>query len=137
MRRQDKYPETKWFVFENVNPKNRITGDCAVRALTKALGIKYAEALGLLVNMSLKSGYSVADKKNIEKVLDAKGITKQKQPRHEDNTKFTGKEFCEKFNKGTYICSIGGHHVTVVVDGKIHDIWDCSDKTIGNYWIAG
>lgn len=134
MRRQDKYPETKWFCFENLNPKNRITGDCAVRALTKALGVEYEKALGMLVGMSLKSGYSVADKKNIEKVLDAKGITKQKQPRHKDNTKFTGKEFCEKFNKGTYICSIGGHHVTVVVDGKIYDIWDCSDKTIGNYW---
>ena len=56
------------------------------------------------------------------------------QPRHDDNTKYTGKQFCDKFNKGTYVCYIGGHHITVIIDGKIHDIFDCSDKTIGNFW---
>lgn len=27
MRRQDKYPDSKWFTYNNINPKNRITGD--------------------------------------------------------------------------------------------------------------
>ena len=40
MRRQDKYPETKWFIYDNVNPKNKITSDCVIRAITKAFEIE-------------------------------------------------------------------------------------------------
>ena len=133
MKRQEKYPETKWFVFENVNPTNRITGDCYVRAVTRATGKDYKEVLQTFFDISLNSGYSIGSTKCIELTLQHLGYTKQKQPKHRDNTKYTGKEFCEEFNKGVYICNIGGHHITVVIDGKIHDIWDCTEKTVGNY----
>lgn len=135
MRRQDKYPETKWFIYDNVNPKNKITSDCVIRAITRAFNIEYDKALDLLVDTCRKTGYAITDKKNYEKLFkDTYKLEMQKQPRHKNNTKYTGKEFCEEFNKGIYICKIGGHHITVIVNGKIHDIWDCSDKTIGNYW---
>ena len=134
MKRQEKYPETECFIFDNANPKGRLTSDCYVRALTIGLGKDYAEVLGFFVGTSLKYGYSVGSKQTIEKVLQHFGYKKQKQPKHSNNTKYTGKEFCSEFNTGAYICNIGGHHITVIVDGKIHDTWDCSNKTIGNYW---
>lgn len=134
MKRQDKYPETRWFVFDNANPKGKLTEDCYVRALARGLEEDYRSVLEALVDSCIKTGYSVGSRKNIEKVLEGFKCVKNKQPKHKDNTKYTGKEFCERFNKGTYICNIGGHHITVVIDGKIHDTWDCSNKTIGNYW---
>ena len=138
MRRQDKYPDSKWFTYHNINPKNRITGDCVIRALTGAfqavgMPVDYEFTLRQLVEVSLETGYSVCSKECVERYLKP-NFDKQKQPRKTDNTKYTGKEFCEKFSTGVYICFIGGHHVTVIINGKIHDIWDCSNKTIGNYW---
>lgn len=141
MKRQEKYPNTKWFEFFNANPKGRLTDDCVVRAMVKAIrpviGISYEGALKMLYESSLESGYSVNSKQNFSRVFKKFGFVKMNQPKHDDNTKLTGKEFCEKFNKGCYICIIGGHHITAVVDGKIYDTWDCTDKTVGNYWIIG
>lgn len=134
MKRQDKYPETKWFVFDNPNPKKKLTEDCYVRALTIGLEKEYKDVLQLLFDSCIKTGYSIGSKKNIEKVLESLGYGRNSQPKHADGTKYTGKQFCETFRKGTYICNIGGHHITVIVDGKIHDTWDCSNKCIGNYW---
>ena len=134
MKRQERYPETKWFVFDNPNPKGKLTEDCYVKALTIGLEKEYKDVLQFLFDSSIKTGYSIGSKKNIEKVLESLRYTRKNQPKHKDNSKYTGKEFCEEFNKGTYICNIGGHHVTVIVNGKIHDTWDCSNKCIGNYW---
>ena len=32
------------------------------------------------------------------------------------------------------VCTIGGHHVTCIIGGKVTDIWDCTGKFVGNYW---
>ena len=33
MNRKDKNPTTNWFLYNNVNPKNKINGDCVIRAI--------------------------------------------------------------------------------------------------------
>lgn len=137
--RQEKYPETKTFHYYNANPKNRITGDCVVRAICTALKKPYEEVYRELLESCLKSGYSIASKENYSKYLELQGWVKQKQPRKSDGTKYTGKEFCKKLaNKNqTYIAHIGGHHIVAIVDGKVNDIWDSTDGCIGNYWTNG
>jgi len=130
-----KIPEnTNYFIYENVNPHNRKTDDCYVRCLTKAFCIDYSVILGALVGISLKTGYAINSKQVIKEFMKQHGKEMLNQPRHADNTKYTGKQFCDMFKTGTYVCYIGGHHITVIIDGKIHDIWNCSGKTIGNYW---
>ena len=62
-----------------------------------------------------------------------------KQTRKPDNSKYTGKEFCLDIQGSPnpnkkYIATIGRHHIVAIVDGKINDTWDCSNKCIGNYW---
>ena len=37
MKREDKFKDTATFHYYNANPKNRITGDCAFRAISTAL----------------------------------------------------------------------------------------------------
>lgn len=133
--RRLKYTDTKWFTYENVNPKNRITSDCIVRAICRATDTEYEVVIERICDISTKYSIGLCDKKMVEKyMLNYPHVHKYKQIRKPDNTKITGKEFCDRFPVGRYVISIGGHHFSCVIDGKIHDIWDCSDKTVGNYW---
>lgn len=131
--RRQKYPDTDTFHFYNANPKNRMTGDCEVRAISTALNEDYNRVLMEMCEMTCETGYIFNDNKGEEKYLTSKGWKKHKQPRHSDNTKYTGKEFCKEF-KGTCIAHIGGNHVVCIKDGKVYDTWDSTDGCIGNYF---
>ena len=137
MSRQEKYKDTAYFTYYNANPKNRITGDCVIRALSVFLQKDYYDVYKELYDTSIKTGYMVNDKKNYERYLKDMGIEKQKQPRQADNTKYTGKEFIKEIARPgkRYFAHIGGHHVIAIKDGRIYDIWDSSNKSIGNYWV--
>lgn len=148
MRRQDKYPDTATYHYYNANPKNRITGDCVVRALTVALEKPYDEILMELVDIQLTQGYSATSKEAYSRLLANHGWEKQKQPRKIDNTKYTGKEFCEaQQNKTEFVDNIifsdrifahvGGNHVAAIINGKVWDIWNSTGDCIGNYWVKG
>lgn len=133
-RERVKYTETDTFKYKNVNPKNRITTDCIVRAVVFALGRDYNEVYKEMFELSIKTGYALNDKKLLEKYMKQLGIKKQNQPKKDNGKKYTGKEFAKTFCEGTYICFIGGHHASVCHFGKFYDIWDCTDKCIGTYY---
>lgn len=145
MKRQEKYPNTSTFHYYNANPKNKITGDCWCRAICTALEIPYNQVVMEMAELHCKTGKDCP----IDDYLKSKGWIKHKQPRKADNTKYTGKEFCQKLNSDIMgigikvIANIGGHHIVCIkedeVEGlyKIHDIWNSTEKCIGNYWIKG
>ena len=144
--RQSKFPDTMWFHYHNANPKHRITGDCVYRAVSEALGMSWQDAVRELAESAIKTGYSPASKENVDRFLAEHGWTKQKQPRHRDNTKYTGDEFCNALNQGIFnvkgdaiIAKIGGHHEVCIKDDghgfRVWDIWDSTDGCIGNWWI--
>lgn len=132
--RREKYPDTTTFTYYNANPKNRITCDCVARAICTAMDEPYIKVIKEMVEMSIETGYEYTDTKCIDKYLQSKGWKKMKQPRKQNNTKYTGKEFCKTF-KGTCVANIGGNHIVCIKDGKVHDIWDSTNKCIGNYWV--
>ena len=136
MRRADKYPETEVFHFYNKNPKGRINGDCVIRAVATFFDITWEECVCEMTECGLKRGLILNDRKNIKNYLASKGFSKQPQPRKPDGTKYTAGEFCRELAKKNkrYILSLAGHLV-VVVNGKLWDIWDCSDRCVGNYWV--
>lgn len=125
--------DTEYFQYKNLNPKNRKTDDCVVRAISEASGLTYEQVLMDLVDIQIKTGYAITDVRCYEKYLQSNGWVKHMQPRKSDNTKYTGKQFLRKFGD-LCIANIGGHHCTCIKNGKIIDIWDCSDGCIGNYW---
>jgi hypothetical protein len=135
--RREKYPDTKYFTYYNANPRNRITGDCVFRAFSFALGIPYNKCVMEMAETMCETGYSLNDKKGIERFLTKKGWIKHPQLRHPDGTKYTVKDFIDTHKTGTYILSMA-HHETVVKDGKNYDIWDCvrCGGVVGNYWTA-
>ena len=140
MKRQEKYPETSTFHFYNANPKNKLTTDCVIRAISTAMERPYNEVYEELFRFSLKCGYMLNDNKCYEKYLEAKGWRKNSQPRKDDKTKYTGKEFCEEIQTHRHwynpqiIAHIGGHHIVAIMYGKVNDTWDSTDGCIGNYW---
>ena len=136
MTRQEKYPETRTFHYYNANPKNRVTTDCVIRAISTATEIPYNRVVMEMAELQCKTGYDDGDVKLYELYLKQYGFVKHKQPRKADNTKYTGKDFCLKIAKKhvRYVANIGGHHVVAIVNGKVYDIWDSTGGCIGNYW---
>lgn len=141
-------------LFFKFHPKNKKTDDCVIRAIAKAINKTWEEVLTELYKISLKTGYMVNDDKCYNKYLESLGYKKQLQPRKADNTKYTGSEYCTYLsvnnpngNLGNIIAHIGGHHMTCIMPinsgdefncrYKILDIWNCSNKCIGNYWVKG
>lgn len=150
-QRRSKYPETDTFHYHNANPKNRITTDCIVRVISTATEIPYNKVVMELAEMQCSTGYDYGDAALIDKYLTSKGFTKNKQPRKEDNTKYTGKEFCYliqerlknpfRINRlgrikrlSRIVANIGGHHIVAIIDGKVNDIWNSTGGCIGNFW---
>lgn len=148
MKRQDKYPETRTFRYHNENPKNRLTTDCVIRAISTATKIPYNQVVIELASMQCATGYDMSDKKCIDVYLSSKGWKMHSQPRKADGTKYTGVEFCEEithrieFLGKAVIANIGGHHIVCIKETdsktglhKVHDTWDSTGGCIGNFWI--
>lgn len=152
MRRQDKYPDTDTFHFYNANPKGRITGDCAIRAIATATGIPYNDVVIGLAKIHCETGYEPTMGKGLDAYMKSIGWVKHPQPRKPDGTKFTGAQFChELWNIASWdsvLVNIGGHHMACIKEiecpndhikyrFKVHDIWNSTGRCIGNYWTKG
>lgn len=143
MKRTDRYPDTSTFHNFNANPKNRITGDCRIRAIAVACEVPYNKVVMDLARIQCETGYDQCTNQGIDILLKEYGWIKQKQPRKKDNTKYTGEEWCKLLQKDPFVviggarvvANIGGHHMVAIVDGKVWDTWDSTDGCIGNYWI--
>lgn len=113
------------FVQYNPNPKKRHTGDCTVRAISKALDISWETAYIDLVMYA----YDIGDMPSSNIVLNAylhdKGFSKHSIP---DNcpTCFSFEDFTREYPKGTYILCTGTH-VATVIDGLLYDSWNSSE----------
>lgn len=150
MNRQEKYPDTVAFHYFNANPKNKVmTGDCSIRALARAGGKDWDTVLDELVVIAHKKKSVPNDQKILEEWMYNNGFFKRNQPRKEDNTKYTGFEFCKYLDDnpvvGGYeiesvIAMIGAHHIVAIVQDatdcrfKINDTWDSSNRCIGKWY---
>lgn len=124
------------YVEFNNNPKGKKTTDCVLRAISFAMEKDYIETYKDMVEFSIKKGIFISDNKFSKTYLKSKNIETQKMPRRNDNTRYTVREFADEIaeNGKTYILSIA-HHLTVIKDKKLYDIWNCGHKSVGNYWI--
>ena len=136
-RRKQKYPDTECFHYHNQNPKKKITTDCVCRAISTATGIDYNQVVRELAEVQVATGYDFAETKCINYYLKSKGWEKQKCPKHSDNTRYTGKEFCSYLKKDhkNIIMNIGTEHISCIINQRIYDTWNCSQFKVGNYWI--
>lgn len=120
------------FIEYNPNPCARRVGDCAVRAIAKALKIDWETAyLAIMMN-----GFYMCDMPSSDAVWGAtlrqNGFTRKAIPNTCPEC-YTAKDFCRDHPVGTYVLGFGGHTATVK-DGDLFDSWDSSDEIPQFYW---
>ena len=116
----------------NPNPNGRRVGDCAVRAVSAALGIDWESAYCLLAN----AGYQMGDMPSSDSVWGAvlrmHGFKRRAVPDTCPDC-YTAEAFAADHPEGVYVLGFGGH-VATVVGGDLFDSWDSSQLIPQFYW---
>ena len=116
----------------NPNPVARKVGDCAVRAVAKALDTDWESAYLMLVS----NGFAMGDMPSSDSVWGATlrqhGFYRESLPNDCPDC-YNAVDFMEDHPNGTYVLGFGGH-VATIVDGDLYDSWDSSMETPQFYW---
>ncbi len=120
-----------WKQFNN-NPTGRNVGDCAVRAVSVALGIDWEEAYDLIA----EAGYNMGDMPSSDSVWGAvlrqHGFYRKAIPSTCEDC-YTAEDFAQDHPRGVYVLAFGGH-VATIRDGILLDSWNSSDLSPQFYW---
>jgi hypothetical protein len=120
-----------WIEF-NPSPTGRRVGDCAVRAIAKALDDDWEKSYMMLA----ANGFGMGDMPSSDSVwgsvLRQHGFYRESIPNTCPDC-YTARDFCKDNPKGTFVLGFGGH-VATVVDGDLYDSWDSSDEIPVYVW---
>lgn len=120
------------FKFYNPNPRQKLVGDCVIRAISIVTDQDWEKTY---LDLALQ-GYMMKDMPSSNNVwgeyLINKGFTRHIIP----NTCpmcYTVDEFCKDNPNGCYLLATGTHAVAVV-DGNYLDTWDSGNEIPIYYW---
>lgn len=120
------------YVYYNPNPNGKLTGDCVVRALTKALDESWYEIYDDLCDEGRQAG----DWGNTNSVwgsyLRKQGYRRYVVPNTCPDC-YTVSDFAYDHPAGVYIVATGTH-VVCVKDGDIYDVFDSSFEVPAYYY---
>lgn len=106
----------------NPNPTGRKVGDCAVRAIAKALSIDWETAYNLIASNGFAMGDMPSSDSVWGSVLRQNGFYRKSIPNCCPDC-YTVKEFCRDNPTGIFVLGFGGH-VATVIDGNLYDSWN-------------
>ncbi len=116
----------------NPNPVGRRVGDCAVRAVAKALGTDWETAYAMITT----NGFSMGDMPSADNVWGATlrqhGFYRSVIPNKCPDC-YTAEDFCKDHPSGVFVLGFGGH-VATVLDGILYDAWDSSREIPQYFW---
>ena len=118
-----------WIEFNN-NPTGRTVGDCAVRAISLALGVDWETAYAMIANNGFQMGDMPSSNSVWGAVLRQNGFYRKSIPDTCPDC-YTAEQFAKDHPKGIYVLGFGTH-VATIIDGNIYDAWD-SSKEIPQY----
>lgn len=120
------------FIEYNPNPVGRNVGDCAVRAVAKALNTDWETAY---VKMA-SNGFSMGDMPSSDSVWGAvlrqNGFKKEIIPNTCPDC-YSAEDFARDNPIGTFVLGFGGH-VATIVDGNLYDSWNSSKEIPVYVW---
>ena len=119
----------------NPNPIGRSVGDCAIRAVAKALNITWEEAFALIAKDAYLMGDMPSSNSVWGAVLREHGFYRAAIPDFVGDD-YTAEDFCQDNPHGVFVLGFGTH-VATVVDGDIYDSWDSSKEIPQYYWFKG
>lgn len=134
----------KYWKEYNPHPKGKFVNDCVKRAACAVTGWDYMEVQRGLnrakKEYKLEGGTYTADSfRNYpvyNKYYNDQGWKKHKlipSPSRFEESKVTGKSFCDEHPKGKYILQMP-NHVVGCIDGVLWDTHDTSDYKVSIYW---
>ena len=116
----------------NPNPVKADAGDCAVRAVAKALDISWEKAY---TKLSM-AGYLMCDMPNADwvwgSVLRKEGFSREILPNTCPDC-YTVADFCHDNPRGVFVVK-SENHVATVVNGTLFDSWNSEQKVPIYFW---
>lgn len=121
------------YSYYNPNPAGKSIGDCAIRAVARALGKTWEDAyVGLAVE-----GMASGDLPNADSVwgdyLRKNGFRRHLIP-EDCPDGYTVSDFARDNPDGMFILSMPGRHVVAVNNGEYCDSWDSGNEVPVYYW---
>lgn len=110
----------------NPNPLKLDTGDCVVRAISKAAGLSWDDAYDAVAVQGKKMCMMPSTDEVWGAWLRENGFERHPLPDRCPDC-YTVEDFAEEHSSGTYVLGTGSHAVAIV-DGTIYDAWDSSRK---------
>ena len=116
----------------NPNPTGRKVGDCAIRAVAKALDTDWETAYAMITF----NGFSMGDMPSADSVWGAvlrqNGFYRAAIPDTCPDC-YTAEEFAKDHPEGVFVLGFGGH-VATIKDGDLYDSWDSSKAVPQFFW---
>ena len=122
---------SRWIHY-NPSPVGRNVGDCAVRAVSKALNTDWETAYALISMNGFLMGDMPSSNAVWGAVLRQNGFSRSAIPNSCPDC-YTIEDFAEEHPKGVYVVGTGTHVVTVK-DGFLYDSWDSSNEIPQYFW---
>ena len=122
---------SRWRMY-NPSPTGRNVGDCAVRAIAKALNTDWETAYALIA----LNGYLMGDMPSSNSVWGAVLRQNGFYRSSIENTCpdcYTIENFAEDHPNGVYVVGTGSH-VCTIRDGVVFDSWDSTQEIPQFYW---
>lgn len=121
------------FIGYNPNPvRSDPVGDCAVRAVAKALDITWEDAYAKLSANGFLMGDILNSDAVLAAVLRSNGF-KRGTVDNECPDCYTVADFAEDNKEGIYVLK-SDNHVATIIDGNLFDSWDSSNRVPLWYW---
>ena len=120
------------YIYYNPNPAGRIVGDCAVRAVAKALNVDWETAYSAIVVNAYLMSDMPSSNSAWGSVLRQHNFKRQNIPEQCPDC-YTVADFAEDHPQGTFVLCTGSHAVCVR-NGNIYDSWDSSQEIPQFYW---
>lgn len=114
------------FVFFNPNPGAKRVGDCAVRAIAKAMGTEWEKTYLALCVEGLRAHDMPSGNSVWGSYLKASGFRQRMLPDACPEC-YTVAAFANEHPHGVYVLALSGH-VVAVVNGDYYDTWDSGEE---------
>lgn len=128
------WAEVMGYAYYNPNPEGHSTGDCVVRALTKALGQSWDETYtGLCLEGFCCKDWGCADAV-WGPYLYRHGFRRHLIP-DDGLGRYTVADFALDHPEGVFVLSMPERHAVAVVNGTVFDSWDSQNERPSYFWV--
>lgn len=120
------------YIYFNPNPCKRSVGDCAVRAISKALDISWEKAYALITVNAFRMCDMPSSNAVWGAILRMNGFHKELISNYCPDC-YTIEDFCNDHPEGIYVVGTSNHVVTII-DGNAYDSWNSLSEIPQFYW---